>query len=99
MAWTGTEKLKWGDTPQDFVSEAVEDKLGNDWWKDPSSVPVSRKREVLSLLLKDKQLKEEVDEAYREAWGRPANKAEYRNLIRTGLLLGKKAPRKRKRGR
>ena len=99
MAWTGTEKLKWGDTPQDSVSEAVEAKLGNDWWKDPSSVPVSRKREVLSLLLKDKQLKKEVDEAYREAWGRPANKAEYRNLIRTGLLLGGKTRKKRKRGR
>lgn len=87
MAWTGTKKLRWGDTPQDYVSEAIEAKLGNDWWKDPSSVSVSRKREVLSALLKDKQLKKEVDETYREAWGRPANKAEYRNLLRVGLLL------------
>ena len=94
MAWTGTKRLRWGDTPQDYVSEAIEDKLGKDWWKDSNSVPVSRKREVLSALLKDKQLKKGVDEAYREAWGRPANKAEYRNLLKVGLLLKRRRARR-----
>ena len=95
MAWTGTKKLRWGDVPQDFVSEAIEGKLGEDWWKEEASVSTSRKREVLSALLKDKQLKKEVDEAYREAWGRPANKVEYRNLLKVGLLLKGRKGRRR----
>lgn len=31
MGWSGKERLRWGDEPQDIVSEAIESKLGNDW--------------------------------------------------------------------
>ena len=88
MSWSGTKKCWWGDEPQDEVSDAVESKLGKDWWEDPESTPTPRRREVYRLLLEDKSLRSRVDVIYENNFGRPANRAEYRNLLRVGLALG-----------
>ncbi len=86
MGWTKRNGL-WGDEPQDIVSDAIEKRLGKGYYKIAEVTPLTKKLQVAAVLLRNKALRQKVNKIYIKKRGKPATESEYKNLIRTGLLL------------
>ncbi len=88
MGWMEKNGL-WGDEPQDIVSDAIEKRLGKDWYQAAEITPRNKKLQVAAILLKDKALQQKINKTYMDKRGKPVTVSEYKNLIRIGLLLKK----------
>lgn len=85
MGWSGTSRLIWGDEPQDIVDRAVN---GISRTFDPYDAPKARRELIAKKLLANRSLRVRVNKVYQQAWGRPANNNEFKNLIKLATNLG-----------
>jgi hypothetical protein len=91
MGWSGTPKHMWGDEPQDEMDMIVQQGWGNVHNKKDYSG--ENLRAISTVLRSSKTHRAAIDKIYRKAWGRPATKPEYNNLVNLALGLGGKSVR------
>ena len=87
MVWSGTNRLRWGDEPQDAIDNARDKKAPTNFnpfdFAIREKVPSSRATRVAvaKILATDEALRSNVDRIYQREWGRPARDNEFSHLI------------------
>ena len=83
MGYSGTNRMLWGDAPQDVVDAAIKK-----FRLDADMASIARRKQVANRLLADRALRVRVNREYMRDIGRPANSLEFKNLIKVATNLG-----------
>ena len=86
MGWSGTQRLLWGDEPQDKVDSAVT--RFKHFKVDSKKTTKAERVTVYNRLRASKPLRNAVNKIYRQEWDRGAKDNEFSNLLKVATGLG-----------